>query len=233
MLRRRSHPPTRELPSQLTCIGIMPPRPFPFAFRIGTDIIAQSRIRDLITRKAPPNKEATQLDRFLYRTFTPREINRFWRRFGGFTVDQHQRLPLIVSHLAGRWAAKEAAIKAVKPRKLTMRDVEILQNPESYELYALIADKPYFPPRTPGLEVRHLDLGKTAESSDLDLDNTLDQTSTPASEAQQKEEDETSGQIALISLSHDRDYATAVCVAPEESLLRDVGGEAAARMYFD
>ncbi|KAF2217801.1 hypothetical protein CERZMDRAFT_104326 [Cercospora zeae-maydis SCOH1-5] len=210
----------------------MPPRPFPFAFRVGTDIIAQSRIHDLITRKVPTNKPATQLDRFLHRTFTPREIDRFWRRFKGFTVDQ-PRLSTIVSYLAGRWAAKEAAIKAVKPRKLTIRDVEILQNPETYELYAIIADKPYFPPRTPGLDVRRLDLSKIAESSDLDLDDTLDQTSTSDAEAQRKENDENSGQIALISISHDKDYATAVCVAPEEALLRDVGGEAAARMYFD
>ena len=38
-----------------------------------------------------------------------------------------------------------------------------------------------------------------------------------------------SGQIAKISISHDGEYATAVCLAVEEPSGRDVGGEAAAR----
>ncbi|TKA67280.1 hypothetical protein B0A49_09237 [Cryomyces minteri] len=37
------------------------------------------------------------------------------------------------------------------------------------------------------------------------------------------------GQIAKISISHDGEYATAVCVAVEEPALDDVGGETAAR----
>lgn len=37
------------------------------------------------------------------------------------------------------------------------------------------------------------------------------------------------GQIVEISISHDDDYATAVCIAPEMPELGDVGGEAAAR----
>ena len=42
-------------------------------------------------------------------------------------------------------------------------------------------------------------------------------------------EDDISGQIAKISISHDGEYATAVCLAVEEPSGRDVGGEAAAR----
>ena len=38
-----------------------------------------------------------------------------------------------------------------------------------------------------------------------------------------------SGQIAKISISHDGDYATAVCLAAEEPMQGDVGGEAGAR----
>lgn len=41
---------------------------------------------------------------------------------------------------------------------------------------------------------------------------------------------ELKGQIAKVSISHDTDYATAVCLAAEEPMARDVGGEAAARM---
>jgi phosphopantetheinyl transferase (holo-ACP synthase) len=38
-----------------------------------------------------------------------------------------------------------------------------------------------------------------------------------------------SGQIAQISISHDRGYATAVCLAAQGPLEGDVGGELAAR----
>lgn len=38
-----------------------------------------------------------------------------------------------------------------------------------------------------------------------------------------------SGQVAQISISHDFNYATAVCLAAQEPMEGDVGGEAAAR----
>lgn len=41
---------------------------------------------------------------------------------------------------------------------------------------------------------------------------------------------ELQGQIVEISISHDGEYATAVCLAPDEPMTGDVGGEAAARM---
>lgn len=43
---------------------------------------------------------------------------------------------------------------------------------------------------------------------------------------------ETAGQIAKISISHDGEYATAVCLAAEEPMDGDVGGEATAREPF-
>ena len=45
----------------------------------------------------------------------------------------------------------------------------------------------------------------------------------------QQAEDERSGQIVKVSISHDGEYATAVCLAAEEPVQADVGGEAAAR----
>lgn len=80
----------------------MPPRPFPFALRIGTDIVSQARLRDLITRPKAGHGTGTQLDAFLRRVFTEREQFVFWKRFAGFHVSNTQRLPLVVSHLAGR-----------------------------------------------------------------------------------------------------------------------------------
>ncbi len=41
-----------------------------------------------------------------------------------------------------------------------------------------------------------------------------------------------SGQIARVSISHDGDYATAVCLAAEEPADGDVGGEVAARELY-
>jgi len=43
------------------------------------------------------------------------------------------------------------------------------------------------------------------------------------------QDDDLPGQIAKVSISHDGDYATAVCLAAEEPMPGDVGGEAAAR----
>ena len=40
------------------------------------------------------------------------------------------------------------------------------------------------------------------------------------------------GQIARISISHDGEYATAVCLVAEEPIQGDVGGEAAARQLY-
>lgn len=42
--------------------------------------------------------------------------------------------------------------------------------------------------------------------------------------------EELEGQIAKISISHENNVATAICIAHEEPLEGDVGGEAAARM---
>lgn len=92
-------------------ITTMPPRPFPYGFRVGTDIIAHDRIRKLITRQPPKFKNArpvSQLDTFLRRTFTAREIVRFWQRNPGLNHRQHKlfrdpvKLDTVVLHLAGR-----------------------------------------------------------------------------------------------------------------------------------
>jgi phosphopantetheinyl transferase (holo-ACP synthase) len=44
--------------------------------------------------------------------------------------------------------------------------------------------------------------------------------------------DDLSGQVAKISISHDGEYATAVCLAAIEPMEGDVGGEAGARELF-
>lgn len=146
-----------------------------------------------------------------------------------------------------RWAAKEAAIKAVKPRKVTHRDVEILQDRDTKELYALIQDHsnvlgaPYF-------RIKHLDLqnNSPAESEEKEpivpsqgsmpnLESQKQQKNLDDSSAQGQQEnpDDSAAQVAKISISHDADYATAVCLAAEDPIPGDVGGEAAARLFSE
>lgn len=95
-----THPQSSAISIHLS--STMPPRPFPFALRIGTDIVSQARLRDLITRPKAGHGTGTQLEAFLRRVFTEREQFVFWKRFAGFHVSNTQRLPLVVSHLAGR-----------------------------------------------------------------------------------------------------------------------------------
>lgn len=146
-----------------------------------------------------------------------------------------------------RWAAKEAAIKAVKPRKVTHRDVEILQDRDTKELYALIQDHsnvlgaPYF-------RIKHLDLqnNSPAESEEKEpsvpsqgsVSNLESQEQQKkknpddsSAQGQQENSDDSAAQVAKISISHDADYATAVCLAAEDPIPGDVGGEAAARLF--
>lgn len=73
--------------------------------------------------------------------------------------------------------------------------------------------------RTEGLNHRHGSIGDgTVVPSSMDELNTSSY-----------KNDNISGQVAKVSISHDGDYATAVCLAAEEPMEGDVGGEAAAR----
>lgn len=134
-----------------------------------------------------------------------------------------------------RWAAKEAAIKAVKPRKVTHRDVEILQDRDTKELYALIQDHsnvlgaPYF-------RIKHLDLQNNSPAESEEKEPSVPSqgsVSNLESQEQQKDPDDSAAQVAKISISHDADYATAVCLAAEDPIPGDVGGEAAARLFSE
>lgn len=134
-------------------------------------------------------------------------------------------MPKVAEHLAGRWAAKEAAIKAAKPRKLTLLDIEVLWSAEKEELYALIRDNTYV--HRSG--TRGVNLA-SEENADAAADN-ASAGPMKAEHDEQNVEHDPPGQIAAISISHDLEYATAVCIAPLTPLPGDVGGEAQARMY--
>lgn len=150
----------------------------------------------------------------------------------------------------GRWAAKEAIIKAVKPRILTPHEIIILHESMSIqnsdrEVYAIVLDRP---------DLSLIDeLSGRAEQADKSSSNEeehkegssgeLKPTDKPSSNEKtlltqkwDKSGGETSkpldlldGQIVKLSISHDGEYAFAVCIAPEMPRLSDAGGKAAAR----
>ncbi|KAI6910736.1 hypothetical protein KC318_g8821 [Hortaea werneckii] len=235
----------------------MPPRPFPFALGIGTDICHRKRIEQLLL-KPPPQARKKNLTRFLVRFLTSREISIFWRKFedeSGLFVSQ---LENVTRYLAGRWAAKEATIKACQWRQLSFKHIQILRQQgglgvdQTGATYALILDRPASAFRAAfnsksqdqpsGFEddvAMQEHVSGFSSSASISADDTtseqrrhphppstVDQHDFISAEAQN---DDPSGQIAKISISHDGEYATAVCLAAEEPMDGDVGGEAAAR----
>ncbi|KAH7047493.1 hypothetical protein B0J12DRAFT_667156 [Macrophomina phaseolina] len=196
----------------------MPPRPFPLPYSIGVDICSIQRIKSLLQRprtqpsSLPPSSSLPRLHPFLTRVFSFREILLFSHRFKGLLHEpaaDHD--PAIVSsatrYLAGRFAAKEAVIKAVQPRRILLKDVLVAA--EGSQPYAIVLDD------SPALnQVQRLYLNQhhafglptSADAADLenhpDVDPGLDRCA---------------GQVAKLSISHDGEYATAVCLALEQS----------------
>lgn len=103
-------------------------------------------------------------------------------------------------------------IKAVKPRKLTLHQIIVFSGNRKVidndnETYAVILDQP------PPLET-------SRETSEQELEGGC---------PPMKDFDELDGQIVRLSISHDGDYAYAVCMAPTMLEPGDVGGEVAAK----
>jgi phosphopantetheine--protein transferase-like protein len=98
-------------------------------------------------------------------------------------------------YLAGRWAAKEAVVKACSWRKLTFDEIQILKDDASNRIYGVILDRPQLKDTRAQWE-RKRDTLKESPVEEIDED--------------------VSGQIVKVSISHDGEYATAVCLAAEE-----------------
>jgi len=73
----------------------------------GTDVVAVDRVGDLVERFG---------DSFLERTYTEREV----------AYCRSRAMP--AQHLAARWAAKEAALKALPGENLVHGDVEVTRD---------------------------------------------------------------------------------------------------------
>lgn len=203
----------------------MPPRPFPFPLRVGTDIVRVNRIREAITRN---RKTGSQLHPFLNKLLTRREQQVFFRMFPDFHVTDTTRLPRVSEHLAGRFAAKEAAIKAAKPRKLVYLDIEVLRQGETGEMYGLIRDNTFVHERH---GIKRLNLKETAASGSSTAETATEYPFASRKEIPEESDHDPAGQMVALSISHEGEYATATCIAPLGEVPGDVGGEAAARMY--
>lgn len=118
---------------------------------------------------------------------------------GGRWVDEAARF------LAGRWAAKEAVVKACSWRRLMFDEIQILKDAGSKRIYGVVLDRP---------EVRG-----TMRQKDVGQDGGLDD-SRSLDQAVEEEEDSPAGQVVKVSISHDGEYATAVCLAADESSTR-------------
>lgn len=87
--------------------------------------------------------------------------------------------------LAGRWAAKEAVVKACSWRRLMFDEIMVLKEEGGKRVYGIILDE---------REVRRDD----------------------EVELLRRQNEEPAGQIVQLSISHDGEYATAVCLAADE-----------------
>ena len=123
---------------------------------------------------------------------------------------------------SSRWAAKEAVIKACKPRRVSFSSIEVLYN--NSEPYAVVLDTPAVM-LPPVLEPKSEDAKRVLEGFQhltLPLSLNLWQSSRnlqPAEfnslKSQSDESDNLDGQAVRLSISHDGDYVVATCLASE------------------
>ncbi|KAG9597734.1 hypothetical protein KCU77_g2568, partial [Aureobasidium melanogenum] len=144
----------------------MPPRPFPQTLSIGTDICHYTRfLKYFPTHQNTTTAISSQtlLFKLLDKLLLPSEQRDFWRRFqapsttfrrfapgarGDVAVSpqihqwDEQRAQEAARHLGGRWAAKEAVIKAFSSqRRLMLRDVEIRRDAKTKQPLAVVLDE--------------------------------------------------------------------------------------------
>jgi holo-[acyl-carrier protein] synthase len=115
-----------------------------------------------------------------------------------------------------RWAAKEAAIKALRPERRTFWEIMILAERSGLP-YALILDRPQLAKRDHGLKTQEKE-NVVADGVHLVNQNTSSN-SIPDQSPQDLclDPDQFEGQVARLSISHDGDFATAVCMAVQDS----------------
>jgi len=86
----------------------MPPRPFPYALNIGTDIVHVPRIRAIIAQGEGVVRKDS-IHRFLRRLLTAREQELFWKKQKGISLMLGAHLEDTAKWLAGRYERRSFA----------------------------------------------------------------------------------------------------------------------------
>ncbi|KAI9865102.1 MAG: hypothetical protein M1813_002421 [Trichoglossum hirsutum] len=169
----------------------MPSRPFPYPVSIGIDICKIRRIYDLISKD-----NGKWRGPFLRKIFNHRERRTLLptlreKQPSAASVYPHNTW-MLAQFLAGRWAAKEAAIKAIRSRRVKFHEITI----ESRE----------------GRPHMFIDLPPRARSADITANKAA------LGDGMEGEVEEEVGETheARLSISHDDAYATAVVMAIDE-----------------
>jgi holo-[acyl-carrier protein] synthase len=207
------------------CNILMPPRPFPFTLRLGTDICNVSRVRRLLARKGD---SMLYLKKFTKRVLTEPECAYFFGRFGPKTHIE-SNLDTVSEFLAGRlvkqfahrisrltpyrFAAKEAIRKACDQFETSDRGFQSIiilpidtaprNKHQSTRPQGLILDRPYKPAQSveqaSGARSKDGAAGAFSKQSAMEMSVTAD---------------DLDGQLCEISISHDGMFATAVALVP-------------------
>ncbi|MCJ1409648.1 hypothetical protein MMC19_003730 [Ptychographa xylographoides] len=218
----------------------MPPKPFPSQYRVGIDICEIERFSRIIHQR-----DHSTFLRWGSKIFSRLEWPLFlWkiRQYrAGHNDTHHQHF---ASWLAGRWAAKEAAIKAHENRRLRRTHVSIIPQPPGVPPHHLGSSKPWIlidPPKRPvvmdGTIANRRGLGAAIASFRRERTSFAPNSEFPSSTTSPEytktshgdelytrqhlvEEDER--RRADLSISHDGRYATAVCIALDETFAENL-----------
>ncbi|KAF2637478.1 hypothetical protein P280DRAFT_433251 [Massarina eburnea CBS 473.64] len=177
----------------------MPPRPFPFPLRVGTDICSIKRIQTLLCSHQSPQR---RLERFLPKLLTWPERQYFRSRFPSSHL-RDNNLNGVSVFLAGRWAAKEACRKACEHLGTSNGFHSTIILPITAPGNDL--DRETTRPR--GLILRERLPERTFVRSELD--------DAPGTWGDMVFDiDSVESQFCEVSISHDNDWATAVAIVP-------------------
>ncbi|KAF2094315.1 hypothetical protein NA57DRAFT_60945 [Rhizodiscina lignyota] len=184
--------------------------------------------------KARTTKLVYRNIRFLVNRFlTVEEQRGFWSRYHIIDLVPNERdegkgedrlVPDPTHFLAGRWASKEAIIKAASPRKLTFADIMIFpifprnwQGPEG-----IILDKPAKMMQDVHREQKtHSEFSATEGEAWNEARHQVDYNHYPSANpvfSKPVSNDQlyhgVEGQAVSLTISHDGDYAVATCILP-------------------
>ncbi|KAK1640873.1 hypothetical protein BDP81DRAFT_390208 [Colletotrichum phormii] len=208
---------------------MLPPKRFPFPFKLGTDICQISRIYRILAK----DKEASFLRRILTKNERLAISASLMSADASGTASEvskdddfqalKERNPLLwkkASFLAGRFAAKEATFKAHPTRNLTWHDIAIVRKrfEQLRDIEGLKKVKAQEEEENKEVEEEEEPKeveGKAEETSSTTTpadEESADNGSGPPVAIVRSRYDDMPDQEVLVSISHDGDYATAVCI---------------------